>query len=225
MNPNRPPSLVQGQYLHAIFLAVALPLIYVAQPTEGHWLGISVALWYWIAIATPVLHQTFVWVSWRLQLQHQVFTHHGTSESGLRIYLVLFFTLFVGRFVTLFVLCLADQNTLSLPLGLRLLLALPILCFAGYTMYSIKKFFGFARAAGLDHFDPDYRNQPLVQEGVFRWTANAMYVFAIQSLWLFGILAASKLAFIVAAFQAVYIWVHYYATEKPDMAFIYHKQQ
>ena len=60
---------------------------------------------------------------------------------------------------------------------------------------------------------------------VFRWTSNAMYVFAIQSLWLFGILAASKLALIAAAFQAVYIWVHYYATEKPDMAFIYRKQQ
>ena len=41
----------------------------------------------------------------------------------------------------------------------------------------------------------------------------------------FGILAASKLALIAAAFQAVYIWVHYYATEKPDMAFIYRKQQ
>ena len=154
-----------------------------------------------------------------------MFTHHGTAEPGFRIYLVLFFTLFVGRFVTLCALCLADQNTLSFPVGLRLLLALPILCLAGYTMYSIKRFFGFARAAGIDHFDSEYRNRPLVREGVFRWTSNAMYVFAIQSLWLFGILAASKLALVAAAFQAIYIWVHYYGTEKPDMAFIYRKQQ
>ena len=225
MNPNHPPSLFQGQHLHVAFLLVALPLIYITQPTKGVWLGISVTLWYWIAITTPVLHQAFVWISWRLQLQHRVFTRHGSSESGLRIYLILFFTLFVGRFVTLFALCLANQNTVSLPMELRLLLALPILCLAGYTMYSVKKFFGFARAAGLDHFDPDYRNRPLIQEGAFRWTANAMYVFAIQSLWLFGILAASKLALVAAAFQALYIWVHYYATEKPDMAFIYRKQQ
>jgi hypothetical protein len=52
-----------------------------------------------------------------------------------------------------------------------------------------------------------------------------MYVFAIESLWLFGILAASNLAFIVAAVQAVYIWVHYYATENPDLACISHNQQ
>jgi len=225
VNHNHPPSLFQGQHLHAAFLVVALPLIYIAQPTDGDWLGASVALWYWIAIVTPILHQTFVWVSWRLQLQHQLFTHHGTAEPGFRIYLVLFFTLFVGRFVTLCALCLADQNTLSFPVELRLFLALPILCLAGYTMYSIKRFFGFARAAGIDHFDSEYRNRPLVREGVFRWTSNAMYVFAIQSLWLFGILAASKLALVAAAFQAIYIWVHYYGTEKPDMAFIYRKQQ
>ena len=127
----------------------------------------------------------------------------------------MFFTLFVGRFVTLCALCLADQNTLSFPVELRLFLALPILCLAGYTMYSIKRFFGFARAAGIDHFDSEYRNRPLVREGVFRWTSNAMYVFAIQSLWLFGILAASKLALVAAAFQAIYIWVHYYGTENP----------
>ena len=34
-------------------------------------------------------------------------------------------------------------------------------------------------------------------------------------------LAASKLAMIVAAFQTVYIWVHYFATEKPDMEHLY----
>ena len=206
-------------------MVVALPLIPITQPTEGHWLGISIALWYWIAIATPILHQTFVWVSWRLQLQYQLLTHRGTSEPRFQIYVVLFFTLFIGRFVTLFALCRADQNTLSLSAGLKLVLALPILCLAGYTMYSVKKFFGFARAAGIDHFDPEYRNRPLVREGVFRWVSNAMYVFAIQSLWLFGILAASKLALIAATFQAIYIWVHYYGTEKPDMAFIYRKQQ
>ena len=92
-------------------------------------------------------------------------------------------------------------------------------------MYSIKRFFGFARAAGIDHFDSEYRNRPLVREGVFRWTSNAMYVFAIQSLWLFGILAASKLALVAAPFQAIYVWVHSYGTAKPDMAFIYRKQQ
>jgi len=63
VNHNHPPSLFQGQHLHAAFLVVALPLIYIAHPTEGHWLDTSVSLWYWIAIVTPILHQTFVWIS------------------------------------------------------------------------------------------------------------------------------------------------------------------
>jgi hypothetical protein len=56
---------------------------------------------------------------------------------------------------------------------------------------------------------------------MFKWTQNAMYVFAIQTTWLFGILAASRLAMIAACFQPVYIWIHYFGTEKPDMDHIY----
>ena len=225
MNSSHPPSLFHGQHLHAVFLAVALPVIYVVQPPQGDWLGISTASWYGIAIATPVMHQVFVWLCWRLELHHRMFTRRWGLEPGFRIYLVCFFALFISRFLTMLALCLADQGSVALPLWLRLLLTLPILCLAGYTMYSIKHFFGFRRAAGIDHFDPVYRNRPLVQEGIFRWTRNAMYVFALQSLWLFGLLAASKLALIAAAFQVSYIWIHYFATEKPDMDFIYRDQQ
>ncbi|SVB52734.1 uncharacterized protein METZ01_LOCUS205588, partial [marine metagenome] len=30
-------------------------------------------------------------------------------------------------------------------------------------------------------------------------------------------------AMIVACFQSVYVWVHYFGTEKPDMDYIYHR--
>ncbi len=53
------------------------------------------------------------------------------------------------------------------------------------------------------------------------WHIYAMYLFAIQSLWLFGILAGSKLAMLAAGFQSIYIWIHYFGTEGPDMAHIY----
>ena len=48
-----------------------------------------------------------------------------------------------------------------------------------------------------------------------------MYLFVLQGTWLFGILAGSRSAMIVAGFQSIYIWVHYVSTEKPDMKHIY----
>jgi len=217
-----PPPLFKGQLLHFGFLAVVLHVLHHhVDAGSASWGGLPVVWWYRLAIAVPVAHQIYVWLSWRLQLRDQAFTSCCGLEKGFRIYVVGFFALFGSRFLTLLLLALADQGSVDMAMPLRLALAAPIFALSGYTMYSMKTYFGFKRAAGIDHFDPGYRSKPLVREGAFKWTGNAMYVFALQGTWLFGILAASKLAMIVAAFQTVYIWVHYFATEKPDMEHLY----
>ena len=48
-----------------------------------------------------------------------------------------------------------------------------------------------------------------------------MYLYAFLMFWTIAIGFNSMAAVIVAAFSHVYIWVHYYATEKPDMDFLY----
>ena len=50
-----------------------------------------------------------------------------------------------------------------------------------------------------------------------------MYKFVFLLLWIPGILFQSKAALIAALFQHIYIWIHYYFTELPDMKFIYGK--
>ena len=92
---------------------------------------------------------------------------------------------------------------------------------AMYMMYSVKHFFTFRRAFGIDHFDASYRAAPLVRQGIFRWTPNAMYVFGFCALWIPAFLFQSVAALVVATFSHAYIWVHYHATEKPDMRRIY----
>ena len=77
------------------------------------------------------------------------------------------------------------------------------------------------RASGADHFDVKYRSMPLVREGIFRFTDNAMYTYAFLLFWALAIGFASTGALVVAAFSHLYIWVHYYCTEKPDMESIY----
>lgn len=76
-------------------------------------------------------------------------------------------------------------------------------------MYSVRKYFGFDRAFGIDHFDPaTYKDVPMVRKGIFQYSSNAMYVYGFFLLWVPGILAQSKAALLVAAFNHLYIWVH-----------------
>jgi hypothetical protein len=214
--------MLKGQLLHFGFLAAAIPLlVFTSHPGAGSWLGISVASWFALALAVPILHQVYVWLCWRLELQGQAITSRWGLERGFRIYVIGFFFLFGSRFLTLLLLAIADHDSLAMTAPLRGGVAAPILILGGYTMFSVKHYFGFRRAAGIDHFDPAYRSKPFVRQGMFKYTRNAMYVFALQLTWLFGILAASKLAMIAAGFQSIYIWIHYFGTEKPDMDHIY----
>jgi hypothetical protein len=88
-------------------------------------------------------------------------------------------------------------------------------------MYSILKYFGVKRAMGIDHFDPAYRELPMVTEGIFKFTNNAMYTLGFLMFWIPGFIWASKAALLSAAFSHLYIWVHFYTVEKPDMEVIY----
>ena len=172
---------------------------------------------FWTAVAFPIVHQVYVWLAWRLELSSS-----ATSRAiGFKGYIVAFFLLFGGRFVTLFVLAWLDQGSLHLPDLPRFLLTGILALLGVYAMYSVKRYFGMARAAGADHFEPRYRDMPFVKEGIFRYTENGMYVYAFFLFWAIAIGFNSSAALAVAAFSHAYIWVHFHATEKPDMDYLY----
>ena len=78
------------------------------------------------------------------------------------------------------------------------------------------------RAFGIDHFQPGtIGNESFVKRGIFKYTSNGMYVYGFLILWIPGILFQSEAALIVALFNHIYIWVHYYYTELPDIKIIY----
>jgi len=74
---------------------------------------------------------------------------------------------------------------------------------------------------GIDHFDSSYGDRPLVKEGIYRYVNNGMYLFGVAIIWIPGLVYLSKAALLSALFTHLYIWVHYYCTEKPDMKRIY----
>jgi hypothetical protein len=208
-----PPGMLTGQGLHAICLAFLLAAVGVIWT----WLGEPFPALFWIAVAFPVVHQVFVWLAWRLELSSS-----ATSETiGFGGYVALFFLLFGGRFVSLFALAWMDRGSFLLQDTPRIVITVVLTVLGVYAMYSVMRFFGMARAAGADHFDPRYRSMPLVNEGIFRFTNNGMYLYAFFLFWAIAVGFNSSAALAVAAFSHAYIWVHFYATEKPDMNYLY----
>ena len=178
--------------------------------------GIGAFGWFMIAMSIPLIHQTYVWICWRSELCWKLIS----NTIGFKGYVVLFFILIISR-LSAIVLCFIDYGSLYQPGWLAWILGLVLFIPGAYTMYSVKKYFGFLRAAGADHFDPKYRDLPFENRGIFKWTPNAMYVFAIGIPFSFAVATGSQSMFVVAIYTYISIWLHYFCTEKPDFAIIY----
>lgn len=207
------PTLWTGQILHWCSLAVLLAIAWGA----WQWAGEPSPVLFWTAVGVPIVHQTFVWICWRVIL----LASRPAPAYIFPLYLVGFFVLFFGRFVSLAALAWADAGSLSLPMAVRVLVAGLLAAPGLYAGYSVVRYFGLARAAGADHFFERYRSMSLVRQGIFRYTSNGMYVYAFLLFWAIAIGGSSIAAVIVAGFSHAYIWVHYWATEKPDMDYLY----
>ena len=205
-----------------IFLVLAIKL-YVSNSQEildGSLWGINTSTWFWVAIAVPIIHQIYVWFVWRLELYLRIFSKRLGEKQAFNVYAVGFSLLFGGRLIAIIILAISSKNTLHLNPVIAYALAAVITPFVVYLFYSVKKYFTIERAYGIDHFDKNY-NEPYVKRGIFKYTNNGMYVFGLMILYLPGLLFLSEAALLVALFNHVYIWVHYYFTERPDMGVIY----
>ena len=208
-----PLSIWTGQGLHAIGLGFLLAVVWVI----WIYLGEPFPTGFWISVSFPIVHQVFVWMAWRLELLSAA----RSRTIGFRGYVAGFFLLFGGRFLSLFALAWMDRGSLQLQVLPRIVVTVTLTVLGVYAMYSVMRFFGMARAAGADHFDPRYRSMPFVREGIFRFASNGMYLYAFLLFWAIAVGFNSSAALTVAAFSHAYIWVHFYATEKPDIDFLY----
>ena len=199
-----------------IFLFYIGTKFVVLEDNANTFLGIRALVWFMIAMSIPLAHQAYVWICWRSELCWKLIS----NTIGFKGYLILFFILIILR-LSAIVLCFVDYGSLYKPGWLTWILALILFIPGGYAMYSVKKYFGFLRAAGADHFDSKYRDLPFENRGIFKWTPNAMYVFAIGIPFSFAVATGSQSMFVVAIYTYISIWMHYFCTEKPDFAVIY----
>jgi len=187
---------------------------------DGKLLGVPTGIWIFLAIATPIVHQVYVWFMWRTELHLKLISNWWGAQA-FRRYKKGFFTLFILRAVFLLILAISNRGTLNIhPVimkGVAILFLFPV----GYLFYSVKKYFSFNRAAGLDHFDPKICDRPLICKGIFQYASNSMYLFGFLAYWIPALWFSSLAAVTVALFSHIYIWVHFVCTEEPDMKRIY----
>jgi len=182
----------------------------------------STKTWFIVAILTPIAHQEYVLICWRSELHYSSLTKLFKNRT-FKLYKAIFFIFFLGRMVLLICLAIVNKDTFHLIISVLYILIFTFSIVSFYQFYSVLNFFGTDRAAGLDHFDLEARKLPLVKIGIFKYTNNGMYFYAFLVFYLPGLIWQSKAALLVAIFSHIYIWVHYYVTEKPDMNHIYGK--
>ena len=216
--------IFEKQVLHYSLLVILLAAIFIISQVKGfragQFLYIGTPVWFYLAIAAAIWHQVYVWFCWRTQLHFSLITKiYG--QKGFLYYSIGFAILFILRFVLVVGLAISNMNTLNANQLLLNILALIVAIPALYLLYSVIKYFTIKRALGIDHFDLSYGKKPFVREGIFKFTSNGMYIFGLLIFWIPGLLSSSQAALLVALFIHIYIWVHYYTTERPDIRRIY----
>lgn len=146
----------EGQLAHLVCLAILLLALYAASRLPdvkpGSFLGLSTTAWATLAVTNAILHQVYVWLCWRSELEGRHFTRIF-GDHAFRIYQVGFAVLIVLRPILAFALGWSNRGTLAIEPWLGTAISLILLAPSVYLIYSVRRYFGFARAFGIDHFD------------------------------------------------------------------------
>ena len=217
-------KIFEKQLLHLLYLMLLLAGLFLFSNVNGFnqgqlW-GVDTLTWLYWLVGITIMHQVFVWFCWRTELYSGLLSR-WFGHRAFAVYAALFFLFIISRPVLVTLLAVANRDTIPINQTFGVTLVIVLAAPSIYLMYSIGRYFGFKRAFGIDHFDTSYRGKSLVRKGIFRYTNNGMYVFGLLILWIPGVLFSSLTALTAALFSHIYIWVHFFCTEKPDMGFIY----
>ncbi|NQT76840.1 MAG: hypothetical protein HQ565_03930 [Bacteroidetes bacterium] len=219
-------KVLKRQIWHLLILILLLlSLVIIANKNNailyGKLWGIDTSFWFFAAIVSPIAHQLYVLIVWRLELHYKSVSKFF-GKNGFKLFKTGFAILMLLRLITITLLAISNAKTLNINPSVSYLIAGLISITVIYLFYSVLNYFGIDRAFGIDHFEADKaKTQAFVKQGIFRYTSNAMYVYGMLILWIPGLLMQSEAALLIALFNHIYIWVHYYFTELPDIKTIY----
>ena len=214
-------ELFRGQFQHMIMaVLMTVGACSMLRATGGRFLGLSAMDWAYASIAMGLFNQIMVAIIFRTQLHLNIMVRLF-GQNALKVWGAMFLPFLAGRPLVLLGAGLADPGTLGGDRTLQLIIGTILVIPGIWTMHSVLKYFTINRALGGDHFFDEYLNMPIVDQGAFRYSSNAMYSFVFTGLWGVAILTGSWNAAVLALFYHAYIWVHMYCTERPDMDILY----
>jgi hypothetical protein len=212
------------QPLHGFLLLLLCVGLWLASRIPGfpisHSLRITVRAIVIVSVILGVMHQLWVLIFWRLELGSSIISRYF-GASGFTIFGIGFGIFITGRFLSIVYLAPINRGTLPIAPAIRLILVGIIAVFNLWGMYSVLRYFGIRRALGLDHFDVEIRDGGLVKGGAYRYMNNVMYLIVVPVFFAPGLVWGSVASIVLAGFHYLYVWVHFYCTELPDMSVIY----
>ncbi|TFF98930.1 MAG: hypothetical protein EU540_07575 [Promethearchaeota archaeon] len=217
-------KVLKYQQWTLLFLIIFSIIFFFILPLEnfqqGEFWGIPTIFWAVSLIIIIIIHQIYVLLSWRLEMHYSLITK-TFGKLGFPLHVIVFFILLILRIHFTLALSLSNAGTLTIPFIVRLFIVLIMSIPMLYTFYSVLRYFGLYRAAGGDHFFQKYREGPFVKKGIYKFTSNALYIFGFLIFWIPPLLFGSLTALLIALFSQIFIWVHYFTIEKPDIKFLY----
>ena len=223
-------KVLKRQIWHLLILIILLSSLVLIAGNDnsilyGKLWGIDTSFWFLAAIISPIIHQVYVLILWRLELHYKsVSVFFG--KNGFKLFKIGFAVLMVLRLITITILAVSNAKTLNIDPSVSYIIAGIITIPVIYLFYSVFYYFGMDRAFGIDHFEPEKaKTLAFVKQGIFRYTSNGMYIYGLLILWIPGLIMQSEAALLAALFNHIYIWVHYYFTELPDIDVIYRQEK
>jgi len=220
-------KVFEKQIWTLLFLIGFFIIFFIISPfagfLQGSLFGLPTIFWALLSLSIAIIHQTYILIIWRLQLHHSKITNRF-GEKGFKVFVRGFFVIFGIRIISVFLIAISNVNSLAIIniilFGIGIIFIFPV----GWLFYCVIQYFGLERAAGADHFYVEkYRNFKFEKRGIFKYSNNAMFVYGFLVFWIPGLLFASSTALLIALFNHIYICVHYYTLELPDIKQIYSK--
>lgn len=212
----------QGYHIAAyIVLGIILYFLTVAlSDSDNSIWGISVFTWVLISWICAGFMQFWVVIFWRLEY----FTGKISKlmgKAGFVIFRIGFIISGLIRLSIVIPVSRATAHTVSIPLYITVPLIAITAPFIVWGLFSVLVYFGITRAFGADHFDSTYRNGTLELRGIYKYIPNSMYTVILLVLYFPGLIFQSLLGLVLALVHHLFVWVHYFCTERPDLIEIY----
>lgn len=186
--------------------------------------GLSAFQWIIFSWIFAGLHQLWILLFWRLELYYGKISAY-LGKAGFTIYRIGFIVFGCLRLLPIIPVSISSARAMALPLYITIPLMVIPLPFIIWGFYSVIAYFGINRAFGADHFFAAYRHSSLEKWGIFKYIPNTMYTVILLVLYHPGLFWQSIPGLIAALAHHLFVWCHYFFTEKPDMREIYGKEK